>query len=171
MLGLLILYTLYLMGFFISLIDWVLPIFEGKPVAVKLHDMRDSMTFGELTGGSIVERRSLHRNSWESFMNNPLIGGGKVGNHSSLLDRFGGMGIIGGVPYIMLFITYIKQMKSLFHTQPARFFWWVGLAAGAIFLYQKGIWGAEGWLFLMILLPYGILLFENKGVHGKTASS
>lgn len=43
--------------------------------------------------------------------------------------------------------------------------------AGAFFLYQKGIWGTEGWLVLMILLPYGILLFEKIGVHGKIASS
>ena len=171
LLGFLILYTLYLMGFFITLIDWILPTFEGTPVAVKLHDIRDSMTMGELTGGSLVERRSLHRKSWKSFMSNPLLGGGEVGNHSSILDRFGGMGIIGGIPYIMLFITYIKQTKSLFQTQSAKVFWWIGLVAGAFFLYQKGIWGAEGWLFMMILLPNGILLFENKGVHGKAASS
>ena len=48
-------------------------------MAVKLHDIRDSMTMGELTRGSLVERRSLHRNSWKSFISNPLLGGGRSG--------------------------------------------------------------------------------------------
>ena len=161
-LSLLILYTFYLSGFFVLFIDWIRPVFEGTPVEVKLLDLRDSMTQGELTGSSIVVRREKHDSSWLSFLSNPLIGSGKVGEHSSLLDRFGGMGLFVGIPFVMIIVSYIKQMRVLYRTQFAKVFWGIGLVAGFVFLLEKGIWGAEGWLFYMVLMPMGILLLERK---------
>jgi hypothetical protein len=156
------LYALYKVGFFISVIDWIMPLFKGTAVAYKLQDFKDSMILGQLTGGSILVRQEYHLISWQSFFQNPIFGTSVVGKHSSLIDRFGGMGIVAGVPFLMIFVTFIRQMLPLFKTRAARVFFVAGLAAGFIFLYQKGNWGCESWLMYMVLMPFGILTFEYE---------
>ena len=161
---LLIIYTLFIFGFFISLIDWVLPIFEDTPVEPKLLDIRFSMVEKSMTGGTIETRRELHRKSWDAFMQNPLLGKGasNVGGHSSLLDRLGGMGFFAGFPFVMIFISYIKRMVILYETKMAKVFFWIGTIAAFILLYQKGNWGCEAWLIYMVLMPFGMLSFEKR---------
>lgn len=157
-----IVYVLYRAGFFISMIDWIMPWFEGTSVEPKLLDFKLSMMIGETTGASITGRQDLHGISWDSFFQNPLIGSSRVGGHSSLIDRFGGMGIVGGVPFLMIIFSFVFRMKKKYHTHMARTFFWIGIVAGFVFLYEKGLWGAEGWLFYMVLMPIGILVIENE---------
>lgn len=164
---LLIIYTLYLFGFFISLIDWIMPAFEDTPVESKLLDFRASMVENTLTGGTIETRQALHSKSWDSFMQNPLLGMGAsgVGGHSTLLDRFGGMGFVAGFPFVMIFVSFIKQMVNIYDTKTAKMFFWLGTICAFIFLYQKGNWGCEAWLMYMVLMPMGILVFEQSNNH------
>lgn len=164
---LLIIYTLYLFGFFISLIDWIMPAFEDTPVESKLLDFRASMVENTLTGGTIETRQALHSKSWDSFMQNPLLGMGAsgVGGHSTLLDRFGGMGFVAGFPFVMIFVSFIKQMVKIYDTKTAKMFFWLGTICAFIFLYQKGNWGCEAWLMYMVLMPMGILVFEQSNNH------
>lgn len=161
---LLVMYTLYLFGFFISLIDWMMPAFEGTPVESKLLDFRISMVENEVTGGTIETRMGLHKESWDSFMKNPLLGGGasSVGSHSSLLDRFGGMGFVAGFPFVMIIVSFIRQMVKLYETKTAKMIFWVGIISGLTFMYQKGNWGSEAWLMYIVLVPIGILTLENE---------
>ena len=170
---LLVIYTLYLFGLFISLIDWMMPAFEDTPVESKLLDFRASMVENTLTGGTIEGRLDLHRKSWDSFMQNPLLGMGasNVGNHSSLLDRFGGMGFIAGFPFVMIFVSFIKRMVKMYETKTAKVFFWIGTICAFIFLYQKGNWGGEAWLIYMSLMPMGIKTFENKVLSDESRSS
>lgn len=42
-----------------------------------------------------------------------------------------------------------------------RLFYYLGLGAAFMILYQKGLFGQEGWLFLMILMPGLIITFRN----------
>ena len=161
---LLIIYTLYLFGFFISLIDWIMPAFEDTPVESKLLDFRASMVENTLTGGTIETRQALHSKSWDSFMQNPLLGMGAsgMGGHSTLLDRFGGMGFVAGFPFVMIFVSFIKQMVKIYDTKTAKMFFWLGTICAFVFLYQKGNWGSEAWLMYMVLMPIGILVFEKS---------
>ena len=160
--GVLILYILYEFGFFISLIDWIMPAFEGTAVENKLLDFKASMIQGELTGGSLTVRQNRHNISWNSFFQNPFFGTSIVGGHSSLIDRFGGMGAMVGIPFLMIFVSFIHQIKRRYQTRMAKTFFWIGIVIGFIFLYMKGNWGCEDWLVYFVLMPMGILTFEKQ---------
>ncbi len=154
-------YVLYQIGTFVALIDWIMPAFEGTAVESKLHDFKDSLLQGHLTGGTMTGRQDLHDISWNSFFNNPIFGTPVVGLHSSLIDRFGGMGLVAGLPFVMIFVSFIKQMVKLFETKTAKVFFWVGTISAFLFLYQKGNWGCEAWLMYMVLMPMGIKALEK----------
>ena len=168
---LIVFFVLYKRGVFITLIDRIMPAFEGTAVEFKLNDFKDSMLQGRLTGSSITGRQTLHDISWTSFFHNPIFGTSMVGGHSSLMDRFGGMGVVAGLPFLMIFVSFIQQMIKLYHTRMARAYFWVGIAAGFVYLYQKGMWGCESWLVYMVLMPFGILTIEKQiENHGTTTS-
>lgn len=165
--GALVLYIFYEYGFFISVIDWIMPAFEGTAVESKLLDFKASMLQGSLTGGTITGRQNLHAISWNSFFQNPFFGTTVVGGHSSFIDRFGGMGAVVGIPFLMIFVSFIRQMVSCYQTRMAKFFFWIGIVVGFIFLYMKGNWGGEAWLIYMILMPMGIMVFEQQSLNKK----
>lgn len=154
-------FVLYKSGILIGIIDWMSPAFEGTPVAPKLEDFRASMTGGN-AGGSITDRQDFHGISWDSFLENPLFGGGHIGGHSTLLDRLGGMGLVVAFPYLMIFISAINRIKPSFRTKKTKTFFWVGILVGFIYLYNKGNWGCESWLIFLVLMPLGIQVFEKK---------
>lgn len=152
-------------SFLIGLIDGIMPFFEGSAVEFKLNDFRDSLIQGQITGSSITGRMDYHEISRQSFFINPIFGYPRVGGHSSLLDRLGGMGIVGTLPFVMIMVSYIQQMRKLFSTRAAKIFFWTGVIAGFVYLYEKGLWGSEGWLVYMVLMPMGILVFEQKNIE------
>ena len=157
-----VIYILYKDGFFISLIDRIMPAFEGTAVEFKLNDFKSSMIKGHITGGSITGRQNYHGISWSSFFSDPVFGTSVVGGHSTLLDRFGGMGMIAGLPFVMIFVSFIQQTIKQYKTKMAKAFFWVGIIAGFIYLYTKGNWGAEAWLVYLVLMPMGIQFFERN---------
>ncbi|MBR4157009.1 MAG: hypothetical protein IKU01_10005 [Bacteroidales bacterium] len=157
-----VIYELYRSGLLISFIDKIMPFFSETPVEFKLNDFKQSMIEGQITGGSIVGRMSYHQISWNSFLQKPLFGTSLVGGHSVLIDRLGGMGLVVFIPFLMIIITFIRQMVMLYETKKAKVFFWVGIVTGFVYLYQKGLWGSESWLMYMILMPMGILTFEKQ---------
>lgn len=162
-----VIYMLYKAGAFISLIDWLLPAFEGTPVEYKLNDFKDSMLQGHITGGSITGRMDYHDVSKESFYKNPIFGSSNVGGHSSLLDRLGGMGLLGALPFIMMFVAIFRQIYKLYTTKLAKVFFFVGVVLSFVFLYNKGLFGCEGWLMYAVLMPMGIMVFEQNTLELK----
>lgn len=151
--------------FLIGLINGIMPFFEGSAVEFKLNDFKDSLIQGQITGSSITGRMDYHEISRQSFFINPIFGYPRVGGHSSLLDRLGGMGIVGALPFVMIIVSYIRQMIKLFTTRAAKLFFWTGIITGFVYLYEKGLWGSEGWLVYMVLMPMGILVFEQKNIE------
>lgn len=157
--------VLWKLGLFASVIDWVMPAFAGTPVEPKLNDFK-MMAMGEsLTGGTVNARGDLHGISWNSFFTNPIVGTSVVGDHSALLDRFGGMGIIGGLPFLMIFISFVKRMKTQYQTNMAKVFFFAGVISAFVYLYEKGLWGPESWLMLMVLMPFAIYTAEQKTIY------
>lgn len=161
-----LLFVLYEVGFFATLIDFVLPAFQDTPVEMKLNDFKDSMLRGSITGASITGRMDYHAASRNAFLSNPIFGSPTVGGHSSLLDRFGGLGLVCGIPFIMIIFTYIRYFLKDIRTKAARTFFLVGGIIAFVFLYNKGNWGAESWLMFMVLLPAGLLVFERQSQNG-----
>lgn len=168
---LIIIFVLYRFGFFVSFIDWIMPAFEGTAVEFKLNDFKQSMQIGQLTGAHIVGRQNLHYISWNSFFINPFFGNSIAGGHSVLIDRFGGMGVVTGIPFLMIFISSIQQLTKIYHTKMAKIFYWVGVIISFVYLYEKGLWGKENWLVYLVLMPMGILFFEQKSLEYKSKNN
>lgn len=165
----LILYELFETGVFVDFIDSVYPFFENTPVEQKLNDFRASLVEGQLKGGSITGRQNLHLISWNSFFENPIWGTSVVGGHSSILDRFGGMGILGGFPFMMIIVTFVRQFIKTLSDSNARTFFIMGIFVGFLYLYEKGLWGAENWFMMIVFMPMTIWVLEqsitSKVVH------
>lgn len=159
-----LIYFMFESGFFITLIDMIIPFFEGTPVEGKLIDIQNTIEQRELTGGNLITRHELHMISWHSFLQNPFWGTSVVGEHSSLLDRFGGMGLFAGLPYVMIMISLIKHIYRNLYTTHARSYFMLGVLTGFVYLYEKGIWGAESWLVFMVFIPISIIVIEYMTV-------
>lgn len=161
-LGLVSLYVLYKSGFFLWLVDALMPIFDGTAVAYKLQDIHDSMVFGSVQGESITGRMSYHQISKDAFFENPIFGIGKAGGHSKILDLLGCMGLLVFIPYFAIIWNTMKMQIRNISTQLAAAFIVCGYLAAAIYLYEKGIFGAPGYLIMIVVVPSIIKAFESE---------
>jgi hypothetical protein len=161
----LIVYILHVSGVFIHLFDFLIRFFDGTDVQPKIKSFKYIYLYGDIenSGGSVIGRMNLHDMSWKAFWENPLIGGSSaVGGHSSLIDRLGGMGLLAFIPFIMITITQVKITLRLIRNKEARVYYFLGLLAVFTMLYQKGLFGQVGWLFMMVLMPGLIITFQNS---------
>ena len=160
-----ILFFLYEEGFFVKLIDSIYPLFEDTAVEGKLNDFRASMVGGEIVGDNITTRSNLHTISWNSFITNPLWGTSVVGGHSSILDRFGGMGILGGLPYMMIFVSFYKMVRKMLQGTSTTPVFFISFLSGMVFLYEKGIWDGGSWQMFMVMMPMALLICGKSRVR------
>ena len=155
---------LHTSGFFIDLFDVLIDFFTGTAVLPKIEAFKNIYLNGDIenSGGSVTGRMNLHDMSWKAFGENFLTGGtSSVGGHSSLLDRLGGMGLFGFIPFVMIIVSQAKMTLRLLRNSEQRVYYYLGLGAALMILYQKGLFGQEGWLFLVVLLPGLIITFGD----------
>lgn len=163
---------LHLGGAIEKLFDVAIVFTEGTYSNAKIQGFKD-MYIGK--SDDVVEGRSnLHTISIMSFIQSPIWGMNEVrkdvmdadfitednsvvGGHSSLLDRFGGMGLLGGIPFVMIFWLIYKDWKNRMPRGDSHYFYMFGVIAAFILLYGKGVFGQEGWFSLCIYLPCMIL--------------
>ena len=159
-----LLYVLYQLGFFLWLVDELKPVFEGTAVSYKLQDIHDSMVFGSLQGESITGRMSYHQISKDAFFENPIFGIGKAGGHSKILDLLGCMGLLVFIPYFAMIWNTMKMQICSVSTHLAGVFVACGYFAATIFLYEKGVFGAPGYLIMMVIVPSIIRTYESNNL-------
>lgn len=160
-----LLFILYKLGVFLWLVDSLMPFFEGTAVSYKLEDFHDSITTGTLTGGHIIGRIDLHSISRESFWNNPIFGGGIAGGHSKILDLLGATGLVVFIPFIMIiWKSYKSQISVVMQDKEAKAFITLCYVISFVFLYEKGLFGNSGWLFMTVLVPCAIL-GQRKSIY------
>lgn len=161
------LYFLHTLGAFVQLFNFLIRFFEGTAVEPKIEGFKYIYLGGDIesSGGHITGRMSYHDMSWLAFSENFLIGGtSPVGGHSQIIDRLGGMGIIPFIPFIMIIISLIKMTLRIIRDKEQLIFYYLGLFSVFVLLYQKGLFGQEGWLFLMVLLPGLLVTFKNISI-------
>lgn len=159
----LVVYILHLLGFFLQMFDVLIAFFDETSVQPKIEGFKYIYEFGDVenSGRHITGRMNYHDMSWEAFYENILIGGNSpVGGHSSLIDRLGGMGLVAFVPFVMIVVAQAKMLNKILMSPTEKLFYWIGWGAALMVLYQKGLFGQEGWLFLMVLLPGLIISFR-----------
>lgn len=153
---------LYLSGVLIGVLDWIEPFFENTAVQEKIDDFRLTLTVGRDQSGTISVRQDLHEKSWICFSNNFLFGGTSIGGHSCILDRLASLGLIGFIPYFMLFYTMIRMSVEKMFVRKAMIFYMIGICVAIFMLYNKGLFGSEGYLFLFFIMPLMILFGQNN---------
>lgn len=94
---------------------WLLRLFDGTKVAVKINDIYTSF-ITEDEADSIAARMTRYNTSLHSiFLKYPLIGGlwrGGAGEHSAILDAFAQYGIFGGIVYVMMLFKAPMSFRS-----------------------------------------------------------
>src|SRR5690606_5660972 len=150
--------------------DLLLSYFEGTAVEPKIESFKYIYEYGDVanSGDHISGRMNYHDMSLRAFSENYLIGGtSPVGGHSSLLDRLGGMGLLVFIPFLMLLLSLYKMQVTLFPKPAEKMYYIMGWFAAGTVLYQKGLFGNEGWLFLTVLFPALIVsLSHNSSNYG-----
>lgn len=161
-------YFLHISGVIVNMFDFLIRFFEDTSVEPKIEGFKYIYMYGDIenAGGHITGRLNYHDMSWLAFSENFLIGGSSpVGGHSQLIDRLGGMGLVAFIPFIMMIISQIKITLRVITNSEQRLFYYLGLGAAFMFLYQKGLFGQEGWLFMVVLLPGLLITLKNTGTR------
>lgn len=168
---------LHFSGALLSMFNMAVEMTEGTYSHSKIIGFRD-MYLNDEDDDVVASRHDLHMISLVSFFQSPVWGknantgvgtldagnvslsNSVVGHHSSILDRMGGMGLIGTIPFLMVFFSIYKVWKKRFYNKDALCFYYYGLAAAGILLCEKAVFGQEGWFSLCIYLPT-LLLSTN----------
>lgn len=151
-----------------AIMNAIVNIYEGTASSGKMQMFRDMLSGKELAAGnSIDERSQLHNISINAFFSNPLIGSSPVGDHSCILDRLGGLGLIGFVPYVIFLFSVFKNVAKTFVSRNAKMGFYVVSFSVLLLLYQKGLFGQECWLFFIVLAPSILHYIENKTILKK----
>ena len=111
---LLIAAAVWAIGYIDGFREWLLRIFDGTKVAVKVEDIYTSIMSPDMAD-SISSRILRYRASLESiFVRYPVIGGlwrGGAGGHSALLDMFAQYGLFGGYMFYTVFFEKVRRFK------------------------------------------------------------
>ena len=164
LLGVIIL-LLYNDGYFTQWIESLMPYFEGTSVYSKLDDIHQSLIQGTITGGTLKGRMNYHQMSVESFYEHPLFGCDSVegiGGHSKILDILGGMGLTVFIPFILIILSSLNEALRKVKEPELKYFVLLSYLVAFVYLYQKGIFGGPGWLFMTVLIPCGIIALRRK---------
>lgn len=158
-------YVFYQLGFFLVLVESLMPYFEGTAVAFKLEDIHTSLLQQQVTGGSLTTRMDYHQISKDAFLKNPIIGSdiSHLG-HSKILDMLGTMGVLGFIPFLMMIISVMRSYIVRIKDREFNSYLYFSFFISGIYLYTKGIFGGPGFLFTFLLVPSLILSvkYSNK---------
>lgn len=145
------------------LFDFSYDFFKGSYAQSKMDELGLLISGSEVGDNSLSSRENLYAISLRSFLDNPLIGHPKIGGHSNMLDRLGGMGLLCFIPYLMFVVSVWKSVdKQLFLYPRSRFYYRLGVLAVIILLSVKGLFSYEGWAFYAVILPVSALYLSQK---------
>ena len=151
-------------GLMKSFITSVEPVFYDTAVEQKVEDLKVGLSVGDYEGESFSARENYHEISRQSFYENVFIGNVEndihsqiAGGHSAVLDRLAGFGLLGFIPFFMIFFASYKEIYRMLVTERSKFYLLLGAAVSLTFLYMKGLFGYEGWLMTMVVMPSSII--------------
>lgn len=149
-----------------EVLQWLLDVYKGSYMEPKIRDFIDIVGGGTKRHGTIEGRVDYQQQNIDAFLDTPIFGQTMVkgtGGHSSILTRFAGGGLICGIPYLMMIISLFLQWYKLLpkFTRPYYILTWIG---AALLLYNKGLFGQEGFSVIAVILPATLLLYRQKAV-------
>lgn len=132
--------------------------------ADKIEEFRYSIENEGKMSGDMQGRVDRYNKSLDMFFANPLWGTNtKPGNHASLIDRLGSLGLLGFIP-LMLFFWYSLKRIAAYLPADSLVFFIQGIFAAMVMLGTKGMWNWSMFYNLFILLPF-IIYYTNEKFH------
>lgn len=147
----------------LSLLDWADNMMgnEGN-FHSKIVDFQFSI---ESSGSSesTAGRGDLYMQSVNAILSNPLLGTNSdtMGHHSTILDHWACLGLIGLIPYLA-FIYFQLKWTSRYIPVSSKTFFVEGAGIAILMLAVKSIDGWESWLFLFTFMPIMARYIETK---------
>jgi hypothetical protein len=144
----------------LSFLDWTdsLVGYEGY-FHGKIQDFQQLLLYNESTG-DIEAREDLYTMTINAIIANPLIGSNElIGGHSTILEHWGDLGLVGLVPYFLFIISQIK-LSSKYFQEDSKVFFYEGVFFAFMMLLIKHMDTWESWLFLFLLLPLLVRYIE-----------
>jgi len=134
-------------------LEFVSPMLKNK-----IRDIALTLKIGDYDPNSTstyVTRERLSRSyySFVSFLNNPFIGGGQASGHAHWLDRLGLFGIVGFLPWILIFYSQISLYTKIFSKNYKTYFQLSFLAFILFGLMKGGLESAETTFSIFFLAP------------------
>lgn len=156
-------FVLIMVGIVDSIMNSIVDYYEGTASEGKMYMFRDMLLGNELQSGNSLDNRSnLHAISINAFYANPFFGSAPLGGHSCLLDRLGGLGLFGFIPYVVFLFSVFQETLRLFRSKSSKVAFYVVSFSVLLMLYEKGLFGQESWLLLLVLAPSILRYVENK---------
>ena len=80
----------------------------------KIMDFEESIVYGDSSGTAVQGRGELYNMSFRAIFSNPIFGTNAdiIGGHSTLLDHWACLGLLGFIPYVCFIYWQIKMTAS-----------------------------------------------------------
>ena len=107
-----------------TLLDFMASKVPSKQMALRLKDVAAFFGRGDISGYNLAERLKLYWKTIEAFFKSPLIGNRSLGfdGHSTFLSFFADLGLLGGIPYVVLYAQSKKNIDSRFDKAEVKIF-------------------------------------------------
>ncbi len=137
---------------------------EGETMSARLSDLGLFIS-GEPTSTSthIEARGARIPFQLKNIAQSPIIGGGPTTEHCFWLDRFSMFGIIGMIPWILIFIYQIR-LTNFFIDDRYRYYYYVCLSLCIIMGLMKQLLGVYPFLVIFMIAP-GLYLSDLYEKH------
>lgn len=129
---------------------------------VELQEMEQAENALDVEG-DFSTRMDLYTKSINQGYSDFLFGsdGALLGNHSSFLDRFGSLGLVGILPYLIFLMVTVSYSLRFIPSQ-YKVYYWIGLFSSFLMLAFKSINSWKFWLLALFILPVAIIIFAPK---------
>lgn len=129
----------------------------------KIMDFEASIVYGDSSDTAVQGRSELYNMSFSVILSNPIFGTNAdiIGHHSTLLDHWACLGLLGFIPYVYFIYLQLKMTASYLSEASLAFFV-EGVVLALLMLGLKSIDTWESWLFLFVLLPLLAIYIGNQ---------
>ena len=147
-------------------LDMIQPLFRGSSTYNKINLIKLFLENDSLEGGFGV-RNNLHGISWNTFLDNFLLGTNKdseIGHHSFFLDRLALLGMVGFIPLILFLLSYVRKIYNILNK--TKLYYLVGVFSYFLMFSIKNPFSFEMWLYALFVLP-GLCFYSETLLNKK----
>ena len=135
----------------------------------KVAEARYNLTHDVMTG-DMESREKFYTLSVEAFFESPIWGtnnSSKIGGHSAIFDRMGAFGVVGFIPFILIFILLTYYCRK--YISPSnRWYYIICIISFAMLLIVKNMSRLEEWMMVIVVAPAMLTLKEDALINKKT---